>query len=58
LREGFLTARWAERLYLSKSTVHHHVQHTYDKLGMSTRAAATHFALQHDLLEAGWATEK
>jgi HD-GYP domain-containing protein (c-di-GMP phosphodiesterase class II) len=55
---GLSDGEMAERLYLSKSTVHHHVQHIYDKLGVSTRAAATHFALQHDLLEAGWATEK
>lgn len=31
----------AEHLWLSKSTVHHHVQHIYDKVGVSTRAAAT-----------------
>ena len=55
---GLSDAQMAERLYLSKSTVHHHVQHIYDKLGVSTRAAATHFALQHDLLEPGWAAEK
>jgi len=55
---GLSDGQMAERLYLSKSTVHHHVQHIYDKLGVSTRAAATHFALQHDLLEADWAAEK
>ncbi len=40
-----------ERLSLSESTVHHHVLHIYGKIGVSTRAAATLFALQHDMLD-------
>ncbi|MCA1646633.1 MAG: LuxR C-terminal-related transcriptional regulator [Chloroflexi bacterium] len=55
---GLSDGQMADRLFLSKSTVHHHVQHIYNKLGISTRAGATHFALQHDLLEAGWVAEK
>jgi HD-GYP domain-containing protein (c-di-GMP phosphodiesterase class II) len=41
-----------ERLSLSENTVHHHVLHIYGKIGVSTRAAATLFALQHDMLDA------
>jgi HD-GYP domain-containing protein (c-di-GMP phosphodiesterase class II) len=40
----------ARRLYLSPRTVGHHVQHIYRKLGVSTRAGATLFGMQHDLL--------
>jgi DNA-binding NarL/FixJ family response regulator len=40
----------AQRLYLSPRTVGHHVQHIYRKLGVSTRAGATLFGMQHDLL--------
>jgi DNA-binding NarL/FixJ family response regulator len=40
----------AQTLYLSPKTVGHHVQHIYDKIGVSTRPAATLFAMRHDLL--------
>jgi HD-GYP domain-containing protein (c-di-GMP phosphodiesterase class II) len=49
---GLSDAQIAERFSVSKSTVHHHVQHVYDKIGASTRAAATLFAMQHDLMDA------
>jgi HD-GYP domain-containing protein (c-di-GMP phosphodiesterase class II) len=45
-------------LHLSSRTVHHHVQHIYDKLGVATRAAATLFAMQHGLLEPADAPER
>lgn len=40
----------AARLVLSESTIHHHVLHIYTTIGVSTRAAAALFAMQHDLL--------
>ena len=40
----------ARRLCLSPRTVGHHVQHIYQKLGVSTRAGATLYGMQHDLL--------
>jgi DNA-binding NarL/FixJ family response regulator len=40
-----------ERLSVAESTVHNHVIHIYDKTGVSTRAGATLFAMQHDLLD-------
>src|SRR2546423_425324 len=40
----------AEALGLSPKTVGHHVQHVYSKIGVSTRAGAAVFAMEHDLL--------
>jgi HD-GYP domain-containing protein (c-di-GMP phosphodiesterase class II) len=40
----------AKQLYLSERTVQHHVEHIYGKIDVATRAAATLFAMQHDLL--------
>jgi DNA-binding NarL/FixJ family response regulator len=40
----------AAALVVSASTVDHHVRHIYGKLGVSSRAAATLFAVEHDLL--------
>lgn len=37
-------------LGISRRTAEHHVQHIYTKIGVSTRAAAALFALEHDLL--------
>jgi len=40
----------AGTLFLSEHTVRHHLEHIYSKIGVSTRAAATLFAVEHDLL--------
>lgn len=43
-----LTAREiADRLYISPKTADHHIQHIYNKIGVSTRAAAALWAMQH-----------
>jgi HD-GYP domain-containing protein (c-di-GMP phosphodiesterase class II) len=39
-----------QALGISPSTADHHVRHIYEKIGVSTRAGAAVFALQHDLL--------
>jgi HD-GYP domain-containing protein (c-di-GMP phosphodiesterase class II)/DNA-binding CsgD family transcriptional regulator len=41
----------AHRLAISPRTAEHHVQHVYDKLGVSSRAAAALFAMKHGLLD-------
>jgi HD-GYP domain-containing protein (c-di-GMP phosphodiesterase class II)/DNA-binding CsgD family transcriptional regulator len=41
----------ASMLSISPSTVDHHVRHIYDKAGVQSRAGATLFALEHDLLK-------
>lgn len=43
----------AERLVISRRTAEHHVQHVYAKIGVSSRAAAALFAMEHDLLADG-----
>jgi HD-GYP domain-containing protein (c-di-GMP phosphodiesterase class II) len=47
---GLSNKQIAARLVLSDRTVGHHVAHIYDKIGASTRAGATLYALQSDLL--------
>ena len=41
----------AKRLHLAEKTVGNHVEHIYTKIGSSTRAEASLFAMQHGLLE-------
>jgi two-component system nitrate/nitrite response regulator NarL len=41
----------AEKLTLSPTTVRTHLQHLYDKLGVSDRAAAVAEAMRRGLLE-------
>ena len=40
----------ASKLGISPKTVGHHVEHIYAKAGVTTRAGATLFAMEHDLL--------
>jgi HD-GYP domain-containing protein (c-di-GMP phosphodiesterase class II) len=40
----------ADQLHISRRTAEHHVQHTYAKIGVTTRSAAALFAIEHDLL--------
>jgi HD-GYP domain-containing protein (c-di-GMP phosphodiesterase class II) len=40
----------ARLLYVSEKTIDNHVQHIYAKIGVSTRAGATLFAMEHGLL--------
>lgn len=47
---GLSNRQMAELLFISPKTVGHHVQHIYDKLGVSTRVGATLSALQHGLV--------
>ena len=48
--QGLTNPQVAERLYLSPRTVDQHLRSIYNKLGVATRAAATRFAVQHDLV--------
>ncbi|MEM7797897.1 MAG: HD domain-containing phosphohydrolase [Chloroflexota bacterium] len=47
---GYSNPEIADELIISKKTVGHHVQHIYNKIGVSTRAGATLFAMQQNLL--------
>ena len=48
----------ARRLQLAEKTVGNHVEHIYAKLGCSTRAEASLFAMQHGLLDLVLPAEK
>jgi DNA-binding CsgD family transcriptional regulator len=48
---GLTTKAIAERLYISPETVDHHIQHVYQKIGVSTRAAAALWATQHAIVK-------
>ena len=43
----------AEGLGISAKTVGHHVEHVYKKAGVRSRAAATLWAFEHDLVRTG-----
>jgi DNA-binding CsgD family transcriptional regulator len=47
--EELSDAQIAERLYVSLHTVKSHLRSIYTKLGVSSRSAATRFALEHAL---------
>jgi DNA-binding NarL/FixJ family response regulator len=51
LAQGRSRAEIATKLVLSEHTVRHHIEHIYDKLGVSTRVAAALFAVEHELID-------
>jgi len=51
IARGLSNREMADILFISPKTVGHHVQHIYDKLGISTRVGATLFALQHGVID-------
>jgi HD-GYP domain-containing protein (c-di-GMP phosphodiesterase class II)/DNA-binding CsgD family transcriptional regulator len=51
LARGLSKKEVAGRLYVSPSTVHTHVVHIYGKAGVSTRASAALFAMEHGLID-------
>jgi DNA-binding CsgD family transcriptional regulator len=50
LARGHSNREMARLLRISPKTAGHHVQHIYAKTGVSTRAAAAMFAMEHDLI--------
>jgi len=47
---GLTTREIADRLFISTKTTDHHIQHIYNKIGVSTRAAAALWAIQNALV--------
>ena len=47
---GLTTRQIADRLVISPKTADHHIQHIYGKIGVSTRAAAALWAMQHTVV--------
>ncbi len=52
LTEGLTNAKIAETLVVSPYTINAHLRSIYNKLGVSTRAAATRYALEHNIVQA------
>ena len=50
LARGLLTKQIARRLDISPKTVDRHIQNSYRKMGVSSRAAATLFAAENGLV--------
>jgi DNA-binding NarL/FixJ family response regulator len=50
LTQGLSSALIAEKLFISLTTVNSHVRTIYNKLGVSSRSAATRYALEHHLV--------
>jgi HD-GYP domain-containing protein (c-di-GMP phosphodiesterase class II) len=53
LARGYQTKQIARALGISAKTADRHIQHAYAKIGVSTRAAATLFAMEHGLVAWG-----
>jgi DNA-binding NarL/FixJ family response regulator len=53
LARGLQTRQVAHQLGISVKTADRHVQNAYGKIGVSTRAAATLFAMEHGLVAWG-----
>jgi DNA-binding CsgD family transcriptional regulator len=51
IADGATTREMSEQLFISAKTADNHIQHIYVKLGVTNRAAATRWALDHDIVE-------
>jgi predicted ATPase/DNA-binding CsgD family transcriptional regulator len=54
LAQGLTNAQMAQRLVISPRTIHAHVRAIYSKLGLPSRVAATHYALEHHVLSSSF----
>jgi DNA-binding NarL/FixJ family response regulator len=50
LAEGRTTSEIAAQLFISAKTADHHIQHIYTKISVSNRAAATRWAVEHEIV--------
>jgi DNA-binding NarL/FixJ family response regulator len=50
LATGASNRQMAQALVVTEKTVAHHLEHIYDKIGISSRAAAVFFAMEHELI--------
>ena len=48
---GFTTQEIADRLFIAPKTADHHIQHIYNKINVSTRAAAALWAMQNAIVQ-------
>ena len=52
MAEGHSNREIAALLTVTPKTVANHVEHVYTKIGVTSRAAATHYAMRHGLVGA------
>ena len=50
LADGLTTREIAAQLFISAKTADHHIQHIYTKVGVSTRAEITRWALDRGVV--------
>ena len=50
--DGLTAREIATRLFISARTAEHHIQHVYTKIDVSGRAAATRWAVTHEVVDA------
>jgi predicted ATPase/class 3 adenylate cyclase/DNA-binding CsgD family transcriptional regulator len=50
--DGRTASEIATQLFISSRTAEHHIQHIYTKIDVSTRAAATRWAIKHQVVDA------
>jgi predicted ATPase/class 3 adenylate cyclase/DNA-binding CsgD family transcriptional regulator len=50
--DGRTAREIATQLFISTRTAEHHIQHVYTKIGVSGRAAATRWAVTHEIVDA------
>jgi predicted ATPase/DNA-binding CsgD family transcriptional regulator len=51
IADGATTRAISDRLFIAAKTADNHIQHIYTKLGVTNRAAATRWALEHGVVE-------
>jgi DNA-binding CsgD family transcriptional regulator len=51
IAEGLTTREMADRLFISAKTADRHIQNLYTKIGVSSRAAATRWAVSQELVD-------
>jgi DNA-binding CsgD family transcriptional regulator len=49
--DGGTTTEIATQLFISSRTAEHHIQHIYTKIGVSSRASATRWAIKHQVVD-------
>jgi DNA-binding CsgD family transcriptional regulator len=49
--DGRTTGEIATQLFISSRTAEHHIQNIYTKIGVSSRVAATRWAMQHRVVD-------
>jgi len=50
--DGRTAREIAAQLFISSRTAEHHIQHVYTKIGVTGRAAATRWAVEHEVVDA------